>query len=234
MANHFMCHLTRNLFFLLSYTSAVIVAASTLPQPNYSQHYTTSDYPQPHEFANERIYQAYFVIQRFKKTISCDPKNITSTWAGHDICGDKTYVGFYCSALPSRRDNNLTVTSVVLNGFGLCAPKLQDFIYQLPDLAVFQATSNKFGAFDVLNLRGLTYQYKLDINDDQPAQPQQRDFDLPTKKLFYLSSCVSRACITLQSSESLVAIPVPRTQGRSSSLMTTYLGRFRGTLASLS
>ncbi|CAN6252335.1 unnamed protein product [Urochloa humidicola] len=202
MANR---HLTQNLFFLLPYI-AVIAAASTLPQPYYSQQYTPSDYPQPHDFPNQRLYQAYFVIQRFKKTITCDPKNITSTWAGHDICGDKTYVGFYCATLPGRGDN-LTVTLAALNGFGLCAPNLHEFIDQLPDLAVFQATSNQFGALDVLNLSSLTYQYKLDISKDQPAQPL-RDFGIPTTNI---DACVFNklAClgITFGNSESLVAIP---------------------------
>jgi len=206
MANRSKCHLTQNLFFLLAYTTA-IVAASTLPQPYYSQHDTPSGYPQPHDFPNEMLYQAYVGIQRFKKTMTCDPRNITSTWVGHDICGDKTYVGIYCSTLP-RLSNNLTVTSVVLNGYGLCAPKLQEFIDKLPDLAVFRATSNKFGAFDVNNLSGLTYQYKLDVSDDQPAQPlDDRDFPLPTKDLLKLKACVGPACVDIGSGESLVAIP---------------------------
>jgi hypothetical protein len=124
----------------------------------------------PHDFPNDSLYQAYLVIQRFKKTITCDPLNITSTWTGHDICGATTYVGFYCTTLPGH-GKNVTVTSAVFDGFGLCAPQLQGFIDQLPDLALFLATSNKFDALGVLNLAGLTYHYKVGISDDPAAQP---------------------------------------------------------------
>ncbi|PUZ76565.1 hypothetical protein GQ55_1G301200 [Panicum hallii var. hallii] len=169
MASHPKCHLTQNLLFILSYTAA-IVAAST-PQTYYNQQYTPTDYPMPHDFPNDSLYQAYLVIQRFKKTITCDPMNITSTWTGHDICGATTYVGFYCTTLPGHGKNVTAVTSAVFDGFGLCAPQLQGFIDQLPDLALFLATSNKFDALGVLNLAGLTYHYKVGISDDPAAQP---------------------------------------------------------------
>ncbi|VAI58478.1 unnamed protein product [Triticum turgidum subsp. durum] len=55
--------------------------------------------PQPQHFPNEGLYKAYLVIQRFKSRISSDPKNITTTWSGHDICGRKTYLGFHCGSL---------------------------------------------------------------------------------------------------------------------------------------
>ncbi|XP_020184770.1 uncharacterized protein At4g06744 [Aegilops tauschii subsp. strangulata] len=193
MANQLKSPLARDLFFLLSYTAAV-VAASSLPQQSFKpsqEHTVSSDYPRPQDFQNERLYQAYSVIQHFKKTITSDPMKITSTWTGHDICGENTYVGFHCTALPGH-GQNLTVTSAVLNGFGLCAPQLQGFIDQLPDLALFQATSNNFGAFDVPNLSGLTYLYKLDARDDHFAQSLRgrgRDFSLPTK-IAHLKGCI--------------------------------------------
>ncbi|RLM79983.1 hypothetical protein C2845_PM12G11750 [Panicum miliaceum] len=212
MASHpTKCHLTQNLLFLFSYTTA-IVAAST-PQTYYDQQYTPTDYPTPHDFPNGSLYQAYLVIQRFKKTITCDPMNITSTWTGHDICGDTTYVGFYCTSLPGR-GKNLTVTSAVFDGFGLCAPQLQGFIDQLPDLALFQATSNKFGALGVFNLAGLTYYYNVSISDDlaQPLQrepPPDEDFSKPLMcRLGGKLICVDvSAGIRVHNSVSLVAIP---------------------------
>ncbi|CAO2039679.1 unnamed protein product [Urochloa humidicola] len=112
-------------------------------------------------FPNERLYQAYLVIQRFKSTITSDPKNITATWSGHDICGEKTYLGFYCATPPGLAEK-LTVTEVLLNGFGLCAPKLQGFIDQLPDIALFHAASNNFGG-DIPQLDSLPYQYEFNI-----------------------------------------------------------------------
>nr|WHF59466.1 Rpt5 [Cloning vector IHP_0513_pBract202_pMla6_Spt1C_tMla6] len=199
MADHFKSPLTRNLFFLLSCTAAV-VAASSPPQLSYktNQELTApSHYPQPHDFPNERLYQAYSVIQRFKNTITCDPMNITSTWTGHDICGKETYVGFYCTSLPGQ-GQNLTVTSAVFNGFGLCAPKLQGFVDQLPDLALFQASSNNFGAFDVPRLARLTYLYKFDTSDDQfPRSLHDRDTDIPTRNLVSVHICVNGRCVDL-------------------------------------
>nr|CAD1824916.1 unnamed protein product [Ananas comosus var. bracteatus] len=44
-------------------------------------------------FQNDRLYNAYLVIQRFKSTITCDPQGITDTWSGTDICGKNSYVG---------------------------------------------------------------------------------------------------------------------------------------------
>jgi hypothetical protein len=125
----------------------------------------------PEVFPNERLYKAYLAIQRFKSTITSDPKNITATWIGHDICGETTYRGFYC-ATPPGLDEKLTVTEVILNGWGLNAPNLQGFIDQLPDIAIFHAASNQFGG-DIPQLDGLPYLYEFNVHnyDLQPLHP---------------------------------------------------------------
>ncbi|VAI58479.1 unnamed protein product [Triticum turgidum subsp. durum] len=97
--------------------------------------------PQPQHFPNEGLYKAYLVIQRFKSRISSDPKNITTTWSGHDICGRKTYLGFHCGRTPDLA-KKLTIMAVDFNDFGLSAPMLEGFIDQFPDLVLFQASSN--------------------------------------------------------------------------------------------
>ncbi|KAG0537948.1 hypothetical protein BDA96_03G192800 [Sorghum bicolor] len=130
-----------------------------------------STVPQLQDFPNERLYRAYLVIQQFKSTITSDPKNITATWIGHDICGETTYLGFYCGK-PSGRVKELTVTAFILNGYNLRAPKLQGFIDQLPDLALFHAASNDFGR-DIPRLAGLAYLYNIKV--DHRLEPQQRD-----------------------------------------------------------
>ncbi|CAL4886695.1 unnamed protein product [Urochloa decumbens] len=213
MASRPKCQLNQNLLLLISYTLAV-VAAST-PQTSYNQQYTAMNHPQPHDFPNNNLYQAYLAIQSFKKTITCDPMNITSTWTGNDICSNTTYVGFYCSTLSGHGKDYFTVTSAVFDGFGLCAPKLQGFIDQLPDLALFQATSNKFGALGAFNLAGLTYYYKVGIISNDLAQPLSDD--PPVTKLNVPFMCIvvagKRSCaggsvgIGLHNSVSLVAIP---------------------------
>ncbi|KAF7084893.1 hypothetical protein CFC21_088409 [Triticum aestivum] len=114
---------------------------------------------QPANFPNERLYQAYLAIQRFKNSINSDPKNITATWSGNDICSEKTYLGFHC-ATPPGLDEKLTVTAVLFNGFGLHAPRLQGFADQLPDLAIFHASSNNFGG-DIPHLDSLPYQFEF-------------------------------------------------------------------------
>ncbi|GJM85528.1 hypothetical protein PR202_ga01986 [Eleusine coracana subsp. coracana] len=128
-------------------------------------------YLNPEVFPNERLYKAYLTIQRFKSTITSDPKNITATWIGHDICGETTYQGFYC-ATPPGLDEKLTVTEVLLSGLGLRAPDLQGFVDQLPDIAIFHAASNHFGG-DIPQLDSLPYLYEFNVAkyDLQPLHP---------------------------------------------------------------
>ncbi|RCV07319.1 hypothetical protein SETIT_1G234500v2 [Setaria italica] len=161
MANHHKrCPLTSAFVFILSYIVLIASVESARPGLSYNQHSPT--YPQMHDFQNEQLFHAYFVIQSFKNTVTCDPRNITSTWTGPDICGKRSYVGFYC-ARKQGPGSNLTVTSAIFNGFGLCAPMLRGFLDQLPDLAHFQATSNNFGG-DVPSLAGLTEVSNVDAN----------------------------------------------------------------------
>jgi hypothetical protein len=130
---------------------------------------------QPQDFPNAQLYRSYLVIQHFKSTITSDPKNITATWTGNDICGKTTYVGFYCGALPGR-DKKLTVTAVILNGYSLHAPNLKGLVDQLPDLALFHAASNNFGG-DIPRLSGLGYMYELNAISDLPLQKDEEFAD---------------------------------------------------------
>jgi len=151
--------------FLALFLVAATTADPSRPEPSRKMSAHSRSYsPLPQHFPNERLYQAYLVIQRFKGTITSDPKNITTTWSGHDICGRETYLGFHCATTPGRA-KKLTVAAVVFNDFGLRAPMLQSFIDQLPDVAIFQASSNNFGG-DIPHLDGLEYTYKLSVDDD--------------------------------------------------------------------
>ncbi|KAJ1279972.1 hypothetical protein BS78_04G196200 [Paspalum vaginatum] len=148
--------------------TAAYPARSELVSHERNQH-SVSYSAQAQDFLNERLYRAYLVIQRFKGTITSDPKSVTATWTGHDICGETTYVGFYCGS-PSGGDNMLTVTGVIFNGYSLHAPTLQGFVDQLPDLALFHAASNTFGG-DIPQLAGLGYLYELSVTSkDLPLQ----------------------------------------------------------------
>ncbi|KAF8735547.1 hypothetical protein HU200_014476 [Digitaria exilis] len=165
MANRLIFSLPKRLFVMLCYVVATIAHTSSPHQTSHKMKQHSLSYNlRPQDFPNDRLYRAYLVIQRFKGTITSDPKNITGTWTGNDICGEKSYVGFYCATLMGRA-KELTVTAVALNGFGLHAPKLQGFVDQLPDIALFHAASNNFG-IGVPRLTGLAYSYDLSVDDD--------------------------------------------------------------------
>uniref|UniRef100_A0A1D1Y9F9 Uncharacterized protein At4g06744 n=1 Tax=Anthurium amnicola TaxID=1678845 RepID=A0A1D1Y9F9_9ARAE len=119
--------------------------------------------PQPSDFQDVKLYLAYKVIQRFKQTITCDPRGVTSSWTGADIC--KTYQGFFCSNPPDNK-TAVTVASVDFNGFGLCAPTVSGFVDQLPDLALFHANSNNFTG-TLPDLSRLPYIYELDVSNNR-------------------------------------------------------------------
>ncbi|KAM3368498.1 hypothetical protein ACQJBY_016803 [Aegilops geniculata] len=131
---------------------------SLMPRP------APSSEPRACQFENERLYRAYLVIQKFRKTVICDPKGVTASWAGTDLCG--SYKGFFCGRPINVSDR--TVASVDLNGFNLRSDSLQGFVDGLPDLALFHANSNSFGGA-VPNLRGLQYFYELDLSNNKLA-----------------------------------------------------------------
>ncbi|KAM0864203.1 hypothetical protein ACQ4PT_044079 [Festuca glaucescens] len=159
MAIHLKLPFTHLLFLILSCIVSR-VARSELSPPYQLQ---------PQDFQNDRLYRTYRVIQRFKSTITSDPKNVTATWTGNDICGESSYLGFYCEQ-PLGQDKDFTVTAVLLNGFHLRAPKLQGFIDQLPDLAIFHASSNEIGG-DIPHLDSLPYQFEFSVASPEPLHP---------------------------------------------------------------
>ncbi|KAF2950718.1 hypothetical protein DAI22_01g207748 [Oryza sativa Japonica Group] len=160
MFNHVESPFTHCIFLLLSCV-AVLAAHSADPESSRKASAHSLYDPQPQDFPNHGLYRAYQVIQHFKNTITSDPKNVTATWSGQGICSETNYLGFYCSNL--GQNEKLTVTSVILNGYELRAPKLQGFIDQLPDLAFFHAASNDFGG-DIPHIDRLPYMYELNVD----------------------------------------------------------------------
>ncbi|XP_052138079.1 uncharacterized protein At4g06744-like [Oryza glaberrima] len=157
-------HRLLDIRFLLLLCSFIMLTAADLAQSEEfktgQQHYLDI---KPGDFPNEQLYRAYLVIQRFKRTVTADPKNITATWTGNDICGEKTYIGFYCTTL--GKDKVLTLTAVILNGYRMSAPKLKGFVDQLPEIAFFHAASNNFGG-EIPRLASLPYMYEFNIIND--------------------------------------------------------------------
>ncbi|KAI5387045.1 hypothetical protein KIW84_073265, partial [Lathyrus oleraceus] len=113
-------------------------------------------------FLDQRLELVFSIIQAFKNTITSDPLGITSTWIGSDICN---YKGFYCDNPPDNLSAT-TVASVDFNGFNLAAPSLDNFIDQLPDLALFHANSNNFSGTISPKIASLKYLYELDLSNN--------------------------------------------------------------------
>ncbi|CAM8937741.1 unnamed protein product [Rhodiola kirilowii] len=118
-------------------------------------------------FLDQKLAAAFPVIQHFKATITSDPLNIINTWTGPDIC---SYTGFICDNPP----DNLTATTIAavdFNGFGLSAPSINNFIDQLPDLAIFHANSNNFSGTISPKIASLQYLYEIDISNNKFSGP---------------------------------------------------------------
>ncbi|KAK3143412.1 hypothetical protein QOZ80_4AG0299990 [Eleusine coracana subsp. coracana] len=124
--------------------------------------------PPPWDFLNEKLAALFPVIQAFKRSITCDPLGVTSTWEGTKLCdshsGGTAYRGFYCD-YPPTANTTLTIASIDFNGFGLCAPSLAGFVDAFPDLALFHANSNNFSGA-VPDLTNLPFFYELDLSNN--------------------------------------------------------------------
>ncbi|KAK2660235.1 hypothetical protein Ddye_006768 [Dipteronia dyeriana] len=119
------------------------------------------------QFVDNKLAVVYPVIQKFKSIITSDPLNITKTWVGSDIC---SYKGFFCSNPPDNK-SAIAVASIDFNGFQLGAPTLDDFLDQLPDIALFHANSNNFAGVVSPKIAKLPYLYELDISNNKFSGP---------------------------------------------------------------
>ncbi|OWM83707.1 uncharacterized protein At4g06744-like [Punica granatum] len=121
--------------------------------------------PPPLIFDSKRIEIVYPVIQKFRSKITCDPKGITRTWVGSDICNK--YMGFKCDFTPDK--NEKALAGVDFNGFLFGGPNLDltGFLDQLPDIAIFHANSNNFTGAIPKGIRNLRYLYELDLSNNK-------------------------------------------------------------------
>lgn len=123
--------------------------------------------PAPTGFENPLLARAYVVIQRFRRTITKDPKGITNSWKGKDICHKytkDTYKGFFCDVPPKKNLRN--IASIDFNGYNFEAPTIEGFIDNMPDLAIFHANSNNFSG-TVPDLTKLQFFYELDLSNNK-------------------------------------------------------------------
>ncbi|KAA8537784.1 hypothetical protein F0562_027636 [Nyssa sinensis] len=118
-------------------------------------------------FADQRLALVFPVIQKFKNIISSDPLGITKSWVGPNICN---YKGFYCDNPPDNK-SAIALASIDFNGFQLSAPSLDNFLDQLPDIALFHANSNNFSGTISPTIAKLRYLYELDISNNKFSGP---------------------------------------------------------------
>ncbi|CAI9104606.1 OLC1v1003312C1 [Oldenlandia corymbosa var. corymbosa] len=120
--------------------------------------------PPPPSFESKRVELVFPVIQKLKKKIANDPKGITKTWVGPDICNK--YKGFRCAVLPDLGVKG--VSDVQFNGFNFEGPELtlDGFIDQLPDLSIFHANSNKFTGIIPKKITTFKYLFELDLSNN--------------------------------------------------------------------
>ncbi|XP_010555995.1 PREDICTED: uncharacterized protein At4g06744-like [Tarenaya hassleriana] len=112
------------------------------------------------------IRKAIPVIQRFRGLIECDPKDITRTWNGTDVCADDKYVGFDCAIYPGTKD--LAVASVRFNEFNFSGKnlRLDNFLDKLEEVTIFHANSNQFVG-SVPRVENLKYLFELDLSNNK-------------------------------------------------------------------
>ncbi|XBI18010.1 hypothetical protein VPH35_059910 [Triticum aestivum] len=90
-------------------------------------------------FANPRLRDAYVALQAWKRAILSDPRNLTASWSGPDVC---SYYGVFCA--PSQADHYLTVVAAVDLNHADLAGHLPEALGRLADLSVFHVNSNRF------------------------------------------------------------------------------------------
>ncbi|PQQ13828.1 uncharacterized protein Pyn_29957 [Prunus yedoensis var. nudiflora] len=121
---------------------------------------------QPGPFINNRLRNAFNVIQAFKRRIQSDPKNYTGTWVGNNVC---KYKGFTCAVVPDLK--KLTVIGVSFNGalFGGFNNRLplNGFIDRLEDLVFFHANSNNFTGTVPRGTARHRFFYELDLSNNK-------------------------------------------------------------------
>lgn len=121
--------------------------------------------PPASAFESPRLALVYPVIQRFRRTIKCDPHNITGTWEGTDIC--HRYKGFSCDTVPKY--NMKALAGVSFNNFNFDGDNLclEGFLDELPDIAFFHANSNNFTGALPARIGDLPYLYELDLSNNK-------------------------------------------------------------------
>jgi hypothetical protein len=118
---------------------------------------------QPQTAANNpRLQKAYVALQALKRSVTDDPKNVTRSWCGPDVCG---YFGVFCAPAPDD-PHTLTVAGLDLN-HGDLAATFPEELGLLSDLALLHLNSNRFSGGLPESLPKLRLLHELDVSNNR-------------------------------------------------------------------
>ncbi|PWZ38298.1 Leucine-rich repeat extensin-like protein 5 [Zea mays] len=141
------------LLLLSSSLAAVSGQPQPQPQPGGSKQTAAN---------NPRLQKAYVALQALKRAVTEDPKNLTRSWCGPDVCG---YFGVYCAAAPDE-PRAQTVAGVDLN-HGDLAGTLPEELGLLADLALLHLNSNRFAGTLPESLPKMRLLHELDVSNNR-------------------------------------------------------------------
>ncbi|KAM6566311.1 hypothetical protein CsatA_025439 [Cannabis sativa] len=138
------------------FTLAIFVIFSIIifSKPSHQQ----SNWP-----PNEKIINAFGVLQIWKAQITSDPNKLTDDWWGFDVC---SYTGVYCAPTPNDPLNTTTVAGIDLNHGNIEGP-LPEQLGELTDLALFHINSNRFYGSIPKSFSNLKLLYELDVSNNR-------------------------------------------------------------------
>ncbi|KAL6646971.1 hypothetical protein ACP70R_014408 [Stipagrostis hirtigluma subsp. patula] len=141
-----------SLLLLSLLLSSALLAAGQQPAPASRQ--TAAN--------NPRLQRAYVALQALKRAITDDPKNLTRSWCGPDVCA---YFGVFCAAALDD-PHALTVAGLDLN-HGDLAGTFPEELGLLSDLALLHLNSNRFAGGLPESLPKLRLLHELDVSNNR-------------------------------------------------------------------
>ncbi|KDP47121.1 hypothetical protein JCGZ_22117 [Jatropha curcas] len=125
--------------------------------------------PPPPTTLTPNLIRDYNAIQQFSKLITDDPQGIKKSWdpKNKNVC--KGYKGFFCDTRPDT--SVFSVAAADFNGYNFNGPKLkiEDFLGELKDLAIFHANSNNFTGKvpKGVSIDNINFLYEFDISNNK-------------------------------------------------------------------
>ncbi|KAG9151331.1 hypothetical protein Leryth_002872 [Lithospermum erythrorhizon] len=115
-------------------------------------------------FDNPRLQNAYIALQAWKEGIVSDPKGITVSWTGSNVCN---YTGVFCWQAPDD-PAELTVSGIDINHCDV-AGNLVHELGLLYDIAFFHLNSNRFCGRIPQSFVNLKMLFELDLSNNRFA-----------------------------------------------------------------